>query len=73
MDKEYQPPQLENVASPTLEALYNDLDMFINELSTSNRTSSASNKKYNQEITPLDLNQPLVRFYYFEMQHHLIM
>jgi hypothetical protein len=63
MDQQYQPAQLEHVASPTLEALYNDLDMFINELSSTTTTSPTSNKKYGREIPPLELDKSLVSNY----------
>lgn len=50
------------ITSPTLEALYHDLDLFINELSV-NPTTADSTTKYsnsNNDITPLELNKPLV-------------
>jgi hypothetical protein len=68
MDQQYQTAStvtMENVGSPTLEALCHDLDMFINELSVnsvSNNSSSSINelKKHNNEITPLELNKSMV-------------
>lgn len=68
MDKQYQTEptaMMENVGSPTLEALCHDLDMFINELSVnsvSNKSSSSINelKKQNNEITPLELDKSMV-------------
>ncbi|GAA5808893.1 hypothetical protein MFLAVUS_002292 [Mucor flavus] len=50
-----------DVGSPTLEALYNDLDMFINELSVKTysdaRTETTFSKRCNKDITPLNLDK----------------
>lgn len=40
--QEYNTSSLSDVGSPTLEALYNDLDMFINELSVSSSTPTST-------------------------------
>lgn len=54
-----------DVGSPTLEALYNDLDMYINELSVSSRTGTPTEttfpKRCNKDITPLNLDKTLVK------------
>ncbi|KAG2192246.1 hypothetical protein INT47_010047 [Mucor saturninus] len=62
MAEQYQPSALD-VGSPTLEALYNDLDMYINELSVSSRTDTPTettlSKRCNKDITPLKLDKTL--------------
>lgn len=64
MAEQYQPSALD-VGSPTLEALYNDLDMYINELSVSSNTGTPTettfSKRCNKDITPLNLDKTLVR------------
>lgn len=66
MDQSAPTAVMENMRSPTLEALCHDLDMFINELtvnSVSNRSSSSVNetRNYNhKEITPLELDKSMV-------------
>lgn len=58
-----------DVGSPTLEALYNDLDMFINELSVKSnsdaRTETTFSKRCNKDITPLNLDKNMVHIYIF--------
>jgi hypothetical protein len=64
MEQQYQQQQPVDVTSPTLEALCHDLDMFINELSTSNNTTSTETthmKRLNKDITPLVLDKTLVK------------
>lgn len=64
MAEQYQPSAVD-VGSPTLEALYNDLDMFINELSVTSTSDTQaeliSSKRYNKDITPLKLDKAMVR------------
>lgn len=50
-----QPLTTEHLSSPKLDALCQDLDSFINELTT--------HKKY--DITPLELNKVKITFYLF--------
>lgn len=58
-----------DVGSPTLEALYNDLDMFINELSVKTysdaRTETTFSKRCNKDITPLNLDKNVVHILFF--------
>lgn len=56
--QQYQTSPIEHISSPTLEALYQDLDMFISELSVN--SASAPDYTNNNDITPLELNKPLV-------------
>lgn len=65
MDQSAPTAVMDNMRSPTLEALCHDLDMFINELtvSSANRSSaSLSEPKHHhyKEITPLELDKSMV-------------
>ncbi|CAO3619529.1 unnamed protein product [Mucor fragilis] len=67
MDQSAPTAVMDNMRSPTLEALCHDLDMFINELtvSSANRSSaSLSEPKHHhyKEITPLELDKSMKGF-----------
>ncbi|KAI8973328.1 CNH domain-containing protein [Mycotypha africana] len=58
----YRSPTLSHVQSPTLDALCQDLDMFIHELCSNNTSQEDINDTvviHSRDITPLDLNRPI--------------